>query len=88
MKVEPNRGFTRDLSRIRSSELRQRVLRKIKELEAASAITDVRGVIKMTGEGSYYRIRIGEYRLGIAVDGDEATLLRFLHRSEIYQSFP
>ena len=88
MKVEPNRGFTRDLRKIRSSELRQRVLRKIEELEDASAITDVRGVIKMTGEGSYYRIRIGEYRLGIAVDGDEATLLRFLHRSEIYQSFP
>ena len=88
MKVEPNRGFTRDLRRIRSSELRQRVLRKIEELEAASAITEVRGVVKMTGEGSYYRIRIGEYRLGIAVDGDEATLLRFLHRSEIYQFFP
>ena len=88
MKVEPNRGFTRDLRKIRSSELRQRVLRKIEELEDASAITEVRGVVKMTGEGSYYRIRIGEYRLGIAVDGDEATLLRFLHRSEIYQSFP
>ena len=88
MKVDPGRGFIRDLRRIRSSELRQRVLRKIEELEAASAITDVRGVIKMTGEGPYYRIRIGEYRLGIAAEGDEATLLRFLHRSEIYDFFP
>jgi mRNA interferase RelE/StbE len=42
----------------------------------------------MTGEGPYYRIRIGEYRLGIAAEDDEATLLRFLHRSEIYQFFP
>jgi hypothetical protein len=42
MKVDPGRGFIRDLRRIRSSELRQRVLRKIEELEAASAITDVR----------------------------------------------
>ena len=88
MKVEPNRGFTRDLRRIRSSELRQRLLRKIEELEAASDITEVRGVVKMTGEGTYYRIRIGDYRLGLAVDGDEATLLRFLHRREIYQFFP
>ena len=88
MKVEPNRGFTRDLRKIRSSVLRQRVLRKIEELEAASAITEVRGVIKMTGEGPYYRIRIGEYRLGLAVEEDVATLLRFLHRSEIYQFFP
>ena len=88
MKVEPNRGFTRDLRRIRSSELRQRVLRKIEELEEASAITEVTGVKKMTGEAPYYRIRIGDYRLGLAVEGDEATLLRFLHRSEIYQFFP
>ena len=88
MKVEHNRGFTRDLRRMRSSELRQRVLRKIEELEAASVITEVRGVAKMAGEGTYYRIRIGEYRLGLAVEDDEATLLRFLHRSEIYQFFP
>ena len=88
MKVEPGHGFTRDLRRIRSFELRQRVLRKIDELEAASAITEVTGVVKMTGEGPYYRIRIGDYRLGLAVAGDEAILLRFLHRSEIYQFFP
>lgn len=88
MRVEPNRGFTRDLRRIRSSELRQRVLLKIEELEAASAITEVRGVVKMAGEGSYYRIRIGDYRLGLAMAGDEAILLRLLHRSEIYQFFP
>ena len=88
MRVEPNRGFTRDLRRIRSSELRQRVLLKIEELEAASAITEVRGVVKIAGEGSYYRIRIGDYRLGLAMAGDEAILLRFLHRSEIYQFFP
>ena len=88
MKVEPNRGFTRDLRRIRSSELRQRLLRKLEELEAASDITEVRGVVKLTDEGSYYRIRIGDYRLGLAAEGDEVTLLRFLHRSEIYQFFP
>ena len=39
MKVEHNRGFTRDLRRVRPSELRQRAPRKIKELEAASVIT-------------------------------------------------
>ena len=88
MKVEYNRGFTRDLRRVRSSELRQRVLRKIEELEGASVITEVRGIARMAGEETYYRIRIGEYRLGLAVEGDEVTLLRFLHRREIYQFFP
>ena len=46
MNVEHNRGFNRDPSRVRSFELRQRVLRKIDELEAASVIREVRGLQK------------------------------------------
>ena len=36
----------------------------------------------------HYRIRIGEYRLGITQDGDAIILRRLLHRSEIYRNFP
>ena len=88
MEVEYTVGFTRDLRRIRSSELRKRVLDKIQEIEDSSAIMEVGAVRSMTGGGHYYRVRIGDYRLGIAVEGNAVTLLRFLHRREIYRSFP
>ena len=88
MEVEYRSSFTQDLRKIRSAELRQRVRRRIEELEAASTITEIRGVRRMTGVEDHYRIRVGEYRLGIAIDGNVVILLRFLHRSEIYRVFP
>ena len=44
MEIEHRTSFTRDLRQIRSAELRQRVIRRIEELEAASAINEVSGV--------------------------------------------
>jgi mRNA interferase RelE/StbE len=44
---------------------------------------------KIEGYETYYRIRIGDYRLGMeAISGREVVLLRFLHRKDIYRYFP
>ena len=88
MEVEYRISFTRDLRRIRSAQIRQRVLRKVEELESAPTIGDVSGTGRLTADGRYYRIRIGDYRLGITVEGEVAVLVRFLHRREIYRAFP
>ena len=88
MEVEFRTSFTRDLRRIQSTQVRQRVLRKIEELEAASAIEEVSGTRRLTADGRHYRIRIGDYRLGIIMEDDVAVLVRFLHRREIYRFFP
>ena len=58
-------------------------------MEAASDITEVSGVEKLTSSsGNDYRIRIGNYRLGLTIENEVAILVRFGHRSDIYQSFP
>ena len=88
MEIRYGAGFNRDLARIRNPDLNQRIGRTIEELKAASTINDVRGVRRMTGAEHYYRIRIGDYRLGVSVEGDVVTLLRFAHRREIYRVFP
>ena len=33
-------------------------------------------------------MRIGDYRLGAALEGDALVLVRFLHRRDIYRFFP
>ena len=88
MEVEFRTSFTRDLRRIRSAEVRQRVLRKLEELETALTIEEVSGTRRLTADGRQYRIRMGDYRLGITIDGQVAVLVRFLHRREIYRFFP
>jgi len=43
---------------------------------------------KMQGFNSYYRIRIGNYRIGFKKEGLTIIFMRALHRKDIYRFFP
>ena len=88
MEIRHHRRFERDLRRIRDPDLIRRVEQSIEELEAAASIAEVRNVERVKGREHHYRARIGDYRLGFALEGSTAVLLRFMHRREIYRSFP
>ena len=80
--------MNRDFKRIRDQTLRRRVDRVIEKLKTASDITQVGNAERMAGRERHYRIRIGDYRLGIVLEGDTALLVRFMHRRQIYRDFP
>ena len=42
----------------------------------------------MKGYPSRYRIRLGDYRIGIEVFGDRVEVMRVLHRKKFYRYFP
>ncbi len=89
MKLEVRRSFTRDIEGIRNQSLLNRIDRKIDEMEAADAITEVSSVKKLSSSsGNDYHVRIGNYRLGFTIEDEVAILVRFGHRSDFYQSFP
>ena len=89
MKVESNSRFIRDISRISAPALARRVNQKIAEIEAAASIRDVSNVRRLnTPSGIHYRVRIGDYRLGIIVEGEVAVLVAFGPRDDIYRRFP
>ncbi len=54
----------------------------------AEALAEINNLKKMQGYDSFYRIRLGEYRLGIEVFESEIIFVRFLHRKDIYKFFP
>ena len=56
--------FNRDLGRMRSRDLGRSVERIIQGLKAASDITEVRNVVKLSGWERHYRVRIGSPPLG------------------------
>lgn len=59
--------------------------------ELARLPAEVRGrVQKLTGYPDYYKIRFGDYRVGLQLDAatEQITFLRVLHRREIYRRFP
>jgi mRNA interferase RelE/StbE len=59
------------------------------ELESENPF-DLGYLQKMKGYDDKYKIRIGDYRIGIAVDKETQTLIcqRVAHRKDIYRIFP
>jgi mRNA-degrading endonuclease RelE of RelBE toxin-antitoxin system len=49
---------------------------------------DIGNLKKLKGDENAYRIRIGDYRLGIFFDGETVIFARVLHRKDIYRYFP
>ena len=89
MKVESSSRFIRDIRRISAPALARRVNQKIAEIEAAASIRDVSNVRRLnTPSSMHYRVRIGDYRLGITVEGEVAVLVAFGPRDDIYRRFP
>jgi len=53
-------------------------------MKASESLNEFGGVRKIEGYDSYYRLKIGDYRLGLKLEGDALELIRFLHRRDIY----
>jgi mRNA interferase RelE/StbE len=81
-------SFVRDLRHIKDKGLFTRVRELIELVEQAPHLGQVANLKKLRGGGNYYRIRVGDYRIGLTMDGDAITFVRFLHRKDIYRYFP
>ena len=89
MKVIFRKSFEQDLKSIRgNADLVARLRQVIERLEAVDTLGAMANVKRMQGWSHYYRIRIGDYRMGVKLDDDAVVVLRVLHRREIYRRFP
>ena len=67
----------------------ERIQEAIEDVENAEKLNEVSNVKKkLKGDADYYRIRVGDYRIGIKVNDGIVCLVRILHRKEIYRYFP
>ena len=81
-------SFKKELKKIRSQRLKQRIKTTIIELENASSLTEIKNIKSLAGFSTAYRIRLGDYRLGFFYTDDIIELSRFLKRNDIYKVFP
>jgi mRNA interferase RelE/StbE len=89
VKFRIEKSFDRDVDRIKDKKLLRKLRVFISTIENADTIQDIPHVKKIEGYKSYYRIKIGDHRLGMeAISHKEVILLRFLHRKDIYRYFP
>ncbi len=89
MKILYTKKFSKDLDQIsKDLKLKKTLLQLIHEIKQINALIDLESARKIKGYDGYYRIRIGDYRLGVKNTSDGLELLRFLHRKNIYRRFP
>jgi mRNA interferase RelE/StbE len=60
----------------------------IGQIKKADILSGISGVKRIEGYPGYFRIRIGDYRLGVKLTENQIEIIRFLHRKEIYRRFP
>jgi len=87
MKICYESSFEKDLKRIKDKMLLTRVKQVIKEIKQADNLDTIKKLKKMKGYDTFYRIRLGDYRMGIEVE-EEVIITRLLHRKDIYKYFP
>ena len=89
MKILYTKKFNKDLdSIVHDEELKKHLLQLLQELQQKSSLAEMRNIRKIQGYEEYFRVRMGDYRLGIKATKDGVELLRFLHRKDIYRKFP
>ena len=89
MKTSFRENFAKDLKKHRKDrELLSRIREIILEVEAADSFSTIKNLKRLKADGPYYRIRMGNYRLGLIIKGHTVTFVRVMNRKDIYRYFP
>jgi len=88
MKVLIDRSFEKDINKITDKKLLIAIADCIEDIQLKGKLSELVNCKKLTGSKNCYRIRIGDYRLGFIFDNNTVELVRFLHRSKMYDFFP
>jgi mRNA interferase RelE/StbE len=80
--------FGRDIAKIRLQAVKDDIAAIIEQVETAQNLTDLANLKKLKGFKTAYRLRSGDYRIGIFIENDTVEFARVVHRKDIYKVFP
>ena len=88
MKVEFRDSFAKDLKSVKDKGLLKCVKDAIESVEKANSLSEIQNLKKLKGGGNFYRLRVGDFRIGISFKNDVVIFVRFIDRKDIYKHFP
>lgn len=88
MNFEFEKAFVKDFRKIKDKELAHAITEAIKLVSKAATSQEIPNLKKLTGYKSAFRIRIGDYRIGVIIENNIVTFVAFAHRKDIYKHFP
>jgi len=88
MKTEFLKQFDKDAKNISVQSVRDDVIKAIKNVENSTSRSQIKGLKKLKGYKNAFRIKIGDYRIGIFIERNIVEFARVIHRKDIYKIFP
>lgn len=91
MNIEITKGFTKKAEKlpVPVKKQLQSIIRSIQEIDDLMRIPGSKRLKSDRKDvGKYYRIRLGDYRIGIELTGNTVKLVTVGDRKEIYRNFP
>ena len=88
MKVVYKKRFLKELAKIPSEQRRKIEHFVFAEAPNLTSLSQSRSVKKLKGFQTYYRVRFGDYRVGLNFEDNTLTFERVAHRKDIYRVFP
>jgi mRNA interferase RelE/StbE len=88
MKTVFLRKFSKDLDKLEVPQVLKAIAEVIEQVEQAERLSEIPNVKKLSGHKNAYRIRVGDYRIGVFLEHDTVEFARVLHRKDIYDIFP
>ncbi len=88
MNVEFDASFNRAIRKIKDKKVLTDIKNTIIDCENATAKSNIKGLTKLVGYKTFYRIKIGYYRIGVDIQNKTITFITVLHRKSIYNKFP
>lgn len=88
MKTAFTNKFLTQVSSVRLKIIRKKVEKVIIGVENADSLSQIKNLKKLKGETQYFRIRIGDYRIGLYIENEIIEFTTIDNRKDIYKHFP
>ena len=82
------RHFFKDLDNLNDKCIKAQVKDIILSVESSSKATEIKSLKKLKGYKHAFRIKMGDYRIGVFIENDTVEFARIAHRREVYRIFP
>jgi mRNA interferase RelE/StbE len=88
MEIAFTKTFSKQIDAIHNESLKFRLAQVIQNVISANTLQDIVNLKKIRGHQIAYRIRIGDYRVGLFFEEGLIIFAYLAHRKDIYNRFP
>jgi mRNA interferase RelE/StbE len=87
MLIKDTKDFRKELIKL-PQFVQKQAIGALETVINASTFSDIPNLKKIAGHDNYYRLRIGQFRIGLYWTGEEFIIMTIGSRGDFYKTFP